>query len=96
MSESPKNPTITVPVSGSGSDSNNVTSFIEQHKWKIGGAVLLIIVMFLLYKFYFNKSEKFNQNALTVQDSEQFNQEEDHLGKINEQYESEYESEENK
>ena len=66
---SPQN--LTVPKS------NSVTSFIEKNKLIIGGIVLLI-VLFLLYKTFFRKREKFNSNSEDVhtsvglEESEQF------------------------
>ena len=89
--ESPKN--LTVP------NSNSVTSFIEKNKWIIGGVVSLI-VLYLLYRFYFKKAEKFSGNnegdVVAVEDSEQFSQNEDlNLGEIKEGYESDNGSEDN-
>lgn len=90
--ESPKNPIV--------SNSNSVTSFIEKNKWIIGGVVLLI-VLFLLYKFYFKKAEKFNGNAIddaiALNDSENFspNEEINDLDGMKENYESAEVSDEN-
>ena len=90
--ESPKIPIV--------SNSNNVTSFIEKNKWIIGGVVLLI-VLFLLYKFYFKKAEKFNDNAIddaiALNDSENFspNEEINDLDGMKENYESADVSDEN-
>lgn len=85
--ESPKN--LTVP------NSNSVTTFIEKNKWVIGGVVSLI-VLYLLYRFYFKKAEKFSGNnegdgdVVAVEDSEQFSQDEDlnNLDEIKEGYET--------
>ena len=90
--ESPKIPIV--------SNSNNVTSFIEKNKWIIGGVVLLI-VLFLLYKFYFKKAEKFNDNAIddaiALNDSEISipNEELNNLNDVKDDYESAEVSEEN-
>jgi uncharacterized protein YpmB len=90
--ESPKIPIV--------SNSNSVTSFIEKNKWIIGGVVLLI-VLFLLYKFYFKKAEKFNDNAIddaiALNDSENFSQNEEinDLDGMKENYESAEVSDEN-
>lgn len=92
--ESPKNLIV--------SNSNSVTSFIEKNKWIIGGVVLLI-VLFLLYKFYFKKTEKINgnaggdTNAIALEDSEHFspNEELNNLNETREGYESADGSDEN-
>ena len=58
------------------SKSNSFTSFIQKNKWIIGGIVLLIVVFFL-YRTVFKKKEKFNGNPegnhiTDLEESEQF------------------------